>query len=261
MTLNPWLVVDRFVMKKIRKSLSEDEYVLVRKTKKSQMTGLDEDQLIDLHSRIRRARNKYVTLYRRAARRRKAKGGRGGAAKAANVHNAARAEAFEKALSRVSARLATVSREAARELRTERLDRARTVSRAPEVGPPDAAGKVSSAGRPWIDTTRESPGRKKYERRRQPPARDARRRRTAGTTPDRSGREARHATSPPAPPPEFWGGYDSSRMLARRFPAFEGWREQKAFSDSECHEHTDHLRTHRLRRHRRPRDNGRRPPS
>ncbi|GAC54372.1 hypothetical protein GOAMI_30_00610 [Gordonia amicalis NBRC 100051 = JCM 11271] len=53
-------------MKKIRKSLSEDEYVLVRKTKKSQMTGLDEDQLIDLHSRIRRARNKYVTLYRRA---------------------------------------------------------------------------------------------------------------------------------------------------------------------------------------------------
>ncbi|MCZ4580714.1 hypothetical protein O4158_16725 [Gordonia amicalis] len=149
-------------MKKIRKSLSEDEYVLVRKTKKSQMTGLDEDQLIDLHSRIRRARNKYVTLYRRAgAQKVKAKGGRG-AAKAANVHNAARAEAFEKALSRVSARLATVSREAARELRTERLDRARTVSRAPEVGP-DAAGKVSSAGRPWIDTTRESPGRKKYE--------------------------------------------------------------------------------------------------
>lgn len=150
------------MVKKVLKSLSEDEYKIVRKTKKSAMAGLDEDHLIDLHSRIRRARNKSVTQYRRAgAKKVKAKGGRG-AAKAANVHNAARAEVFEKSLSRVSARLATVSREAARELRAERLDRARTSSPATEFDP-DALGKVSSAGRPRIDTTRESPGRKKYE--------------------------------------------------------------------------------------------------
>lgn len=76
-------------MKKTLNSLSESEYVLVRETKKSQMAGLDEDGLIDLHSRIRRARNKHVTLYRRAgAEKVKTKGGRG-SAKAANARNAA----------------------------------------------------------------------------------------------------------------------------------------------------------------------------
>ena len=33
-------------MKKILNSLSEDEYVLIRETKKSQMSGLDEDRLL-----------------------------------------------------------------------------------------------------------------------------------------------------------------------------------------------------------------------
>ncbi|WP_439028896.1 hypothetical protein [Gordonia terrae] len=149
-------------MKKTLNSLSESEYVLVRETKKSQMAGLDEDGLIDLHSRIRRARNKYVTLYRRAgAEKVKSKGGRG-SAKAANVRNAAKAEVFEDALSRVSRRLARVSRDAALELKAERLARARTD--APDLG--DGAsgdGKVSSAGRARVDKTRESSGRKKYE--------------------------------------------------------------------------------------------------
>ncbi|MFE0748161.1 hypothetical protein [Gordonia sp. NPDC058843] len=161
-------------MKKTLNSLSESEYVLVRETKRSQMAGLDEDGLIDLHSRIRRARNKHVTLYRRAgAEKVQAKGGRGGA-KAANVRNAAKAEVFEDALSRVSRRLARVSRDAALELKAERLARARTDTPASnsDVGKPsknknknknNVEGKAASAGRIRTDATRESPGRKKYE--------------------------------------------------------------------------------------------------
>ncbi len=51
-------------MKKILNSLSEEEFVLIRETKKAQMADLDEDKLITLHTRIRRARNKHVKLYR-----------------------------------------------------------------------------------------------------------------------------------------------------------------------------------------------------
>ena len=156
-------------MKKTLNSLSESEYVLVRETKKSQMAGLDEDGLIDLHSRIRRARNKHVTLYRRAgAEKVKTKGGRG-SAKAANARNAAKAEVFEDALSRVSRRLARGARDAALELKAERLVRARTDSPTSQKdtgkgrGKDKGKGKVASSGRIRTDDTRESPGRKKYE--------------------------------------------------------------------------------------------------
>ncbi|MFT4397066.1 hypothetical protein ACLTEW_19240 [Gordonia lacunae] len=157
-------------MKKTLNSLSESDYLLVRETKKSQMAGLDEDDLLDLHSRIRRARNKHVTLYRRAgAEKVKAKGGRG-SAKKANVRNAAKAEVFEDALSRVSRRLARVSRDAALELKAERLARARTENPAPSADGGKARkdksngkGKVASSGRDRADDTRDSPGRKKYE--------------------------------------------------------------------------------------------------
>ena len=147
---------------KIVNSLSESEYVLVRETAKAQMAELDEDELIELHARVRRARNKYVTLYRRAgATKVKQKGGRG-AGKAANTRNAAKAEVFEDALSRVSRQLAVVARRSARELKDERLALARSDS--PSFGvSPDDDGKVRSMGRTRVDTTRESPGRKKYE--------------------------------------------------------------------------------------------------
>ena len=149
-------------MKKILNSLSEDEYVLIRETKKSQMSGLDQDKLIKLHTRVRRARNKHVKLYRQEGAAKVADKGARGAGKAANVRNADKAEAFEAALSRVSRQLATAARVSARELKDERLARAR--SDAPsfsELG--DSDGKVGSSGKARVDATRESPGRKKYE--------------------------------------------------------------------------------------------------
>ena len=89
-------------MAKLLKSLSDDEFLLIRDTKKTRMVELDEDDLIDLHSRVRKARNKSVKLYRRAgAKAAVEKGGRG-KGKRENERNFRRAELFEDALARVS---------------------------------------------------------------------------------------------------------------------------------------------------------------
>lgn len=149
-------------MKKMLNSLSEDDYLLVLETKKDRTAELDEDDLIALHTRVRRARNKYTKNYRRAgAEKVREKKGRG-SGKSANARNAGKAEIFEDALSRVSRRLATVSKESARVLKEERLQRARKDS--PSFSEIDTStGKVASSGKARIDTTRNSPGRKKFE--------------------------------------------------------------------------------------------------
>lgn len=149
-------------MKKMLNSLSEDEYVLILDTKRKQMIELDEDELIDLHTRVRRARNKYVKLYRRqGASKVKSKGGRG-SGRRANVRNAGKAEVFEDALSRVSRRLGVVAKESAAELKDARLALAR--NDAPSFsGGTDSDGKVTSAGAIRVDATRKSSGRKKSE--------------------------------------------------------------------------------------------------
>ncbi|MFE7718185.1 hypothetical protein ACFU44_04000 [Nocardia rhizosphaerihabitans] len=149
-------------MKRILNSLSEDEYVLIRETKKAQIADLDEDDLIALHTRIRRARNKYVKLYRRAGATKVESKGARGSGKAANKRNAGKAEVFEDALSRVSRHLAAAARHSALQLKEERLARAR--DDAPSFTDIDTGdGKVRSSGEARVDTTRESPGRKKYE--------------------------------------------------------------------------------------------------
>ena len=48
-------------------TLREGELDLVRETEPERMQRLDEDALLDLHTRVRRARTKYVKLYRREA--------------------------------------------------------------------------------------------------------------------------------------------------------------------------------------------------
>ena len=42
---------------------------LVRETEPARMAKLDEDDLLDLHTRVRRARSKYVKLYRQTGQR------------------------------------------------------------------------------------------------------------------------------------------------------------------------------------------------
>jgi hypothetical protein len=125
--------------------LNESERLLVLETEKSELAKLDEDGLIALHDRIRRARNKYTGQYRRGGSAKvAAKGGRG---KASQQNQRARdkAEAFEDALSRVSTALAAAARRSAAELKAERLEAARAGSGAPAVAKAPARGARSAS--------------------------------------------------------------------------------------------------------------------
>lgn len=101
--------------------LSEKDKQLVLETEPKQLRTLDEDQLLDLHNRVRRARTKHTTNYRRGAGAQVATDRARAAASKKNRQSAARAEVFEDALARVSRRLGAAARASADELRAERL--------------------------------------------------------------------------------------------------------------------------------------------
>jgi hypothetical protein len=135
---------------------SEKDLVLAARPKK--LRKLSEDQLIDLHRRVRRARNKYAKLYRRRAARQVA-GDRGrGKASKKHARVAAKAEIFEDELSRVSRRLAVVSRERADALRDERLGAARGTT------PPQGTRRTPRDTRKG-DKNRRARGKRPIERR------------------------------------------------------------------------------------------------
>ena len=127
-------------------SLTEKERALIAETEPDALTGLDEDALLELHTRIRRARTKYVKLYRRQASAGVAAHGGRGFSYAKNQRDRGKAELFELALARVSKRVELVAKQAAAELRAERLAAARSgrgsgpdarSSPAPDVVPDD----------------------------------------------------------------------------------------------------------------------------
>jgi len=128
-------------------SLSASEQQLVLETERDHLLTLDEDELGDLHDRVRRARNKFVKLYRREASAQVAtKGARGTASLGGPRRNASKAEVFEEALARVSSRLAKLARQAAAELKAERIAAARGTGAAPGVTP--ARRRTSAGGHP-----------------------------------------------------------------------------------------------------------------
>ena len=108
-----------------RAVLNEAETLLIEETSREALAALDEDAAIELETRIRRARGKYVSQYRRAASARVAEHGGRGRARPENARAAQKAEAFERALSRVSRRVAALAAQSAAELRAERLALAR----------------------------------------------------------------------------------------------------------------------------------------
>jgi hypothetical protein len=117
-------------------SLTEAEQSLVRETEPERLAKLDEDDLAELHNRIRRARNKYVGVYRRQAASRVEETGGRGKSYARNVRGRAKAEAFENALARVSEHLAAAARASAELLKAERLADARQArNTTPPAGP------------------------------------------------------------------------------------------------------------------------------
>lgn len=108
-----------------RAVLSESEKLLIAETGRDELAALGEDAAIDLETRIRRARNKYVSMYRRGASVRVAEHGGRGRARPQNALARQKAEAFERALSQVSRRVAVLARQSAAQLRAERLALAR----------------------------------------------------------------------------------------------------------------------------------------
>jgi len=128
--------------------LNDAERLLVAQTERAELAMLDEDAAIELETRIRRARNKYVGLYRRGASAAVAEHGGRGKARPENTRAAMKAEAFEQALSRVSRRVAVLARQSAAELRAERLAAARAAKQGQGPGerePAPAAGRKGTA--------------------------------------------------------------------------------------------------------------------
>jgi len=129
--------------------LNDAERLLVGQTGPAELAALDEDAAIELETRIRRARNKYVGQYRRAASAAVAEHGGRGKARPENTRAAMKAEAFEEALSRVSRRVAALARQSAAELRAERIAAARAAKQgqapAARRAAPAAAGPTGPA--------------------------------------------------------------------------------------------------------------------
>lgn len=146
----------------VLRSLNEKDTVLLLETKRKNVEILDEDALLELHSRVRRARNNHAKNYRRnAAERVSATGTRGGA-RPSNQRNRDRAEALEDALARVSRRVATVARRSADALRVERLAAVRQAGGDPRGRSRAVKGTATSppAGRA-ADKRLKTPDRKK----------------------------------------------------------------------------------------------------
>ena len=130
--------------------LNDAERLLVGETGRAELAALDEDAAIELEARIRRARNKYVGHYRRAASAAVAEHGGRGKARPENTQAAMKAEAFEEALSQVSRRVAALARQSAAELRAERIAAARAAS---QGRAPGARGATPAAGRRGLAVT------------------------------------------------------------------------------------------------------------
>jgi hypothetical protein len=109
----------------LRSMLNDTEAALLRAAEPKELKRLDEDELSELHDRIRRARNKYSKLYRRRAKGQVSSDRSRGRASATHAKAARKAEGFEDALARVSIQLAKLAEAAAAELKAERLAAAR----------------------------------------------------------------------------------------------------------------------------------------
>jgi hypothetical protein len=106
--------------------MSDAELTILRETEPSELADRDEDELLDLHTRVRRARNKHVGQYRRQASSRIGDAAARGAAYTRGQRARDKAEVFEVSLARVSTALAKAARRSAADLRAERIAAARS---------------------------------------------------------------------------------------------------------------------------------------
>ena len=128
-------------------SMTAAEQRLVAETSREAMVGLDEEELLALHARIRRARSKYVTMYRRNARGAVVKRGGRGFSYPKNQRDRDKAEVFEGALAAVSKEVGTHAARAAAELKASRLAAARSTGSGPKKVAATAAAPEMPASR------------------------------------------------------------------------------------------------------------------
>lgn len=128
-------------------SMTKAEQRLVAETTRPALAELDEEELLALHARVRRARAKYVTMYRRGASGGVVKRGGRGFSYPKNQRDRDKAEVFESALAAVSRQVAVHAARAAAELKASRLDAARSGGGGPQAEAPGAASDVPALTR------------------------------------------------------------------------------------------------------------------
>ncbi|MFZ4516757.1 MAG: hypothetical protein ACOYOP_00090 [Microthrixaceae bacterium] len=137
--------------------LNESEQELLRECEPASLSTMDEDQLSELHDRIRRTRRKYTKLYRRRAGEQVGADASRGRASAAHARTRHKAEVFEDALARVSRELSKAAAASAKALKAERLAAARGESR----GGTTADAPRSTGGARSAKVQRRTPATKK----------------------------------------------------------------------------------------------------
>ena len=131
---------------------TDKEQTLLIATERARLTGLTEDDLDELLTLVRRARNKYTKLYRRqSADLVAAKSSRAGTS-TSNQRTKRKAEIFEDALARVASALAAAARATSNTLKQERLAAASAAKGTPAVAQSPSAtagitGDQPAAGR------------------------------------------------------------------------------------------------------------------
>ena len=128
--------------------LNDSERRLIQLTEPKELAKLNEDAAIELLGLVRRARNKAASQYRRPAARKVEQAGARGKVRGGVNKNALRVEAFEEALSRVSRRVAALSKESAAALKAERIAAAQAAKAGQKpatTGARKAAAKKPSA--------------------------------------------------------------------------------------------------------------------
>lgn len=128
--------------------LNQTERMLALETEPARLAELDEDEVAALHDRVRKARAKAVSQYRRGATQKVAKAGARGQANPKSSLARAKAEVWEDALARVSRRLAVLASQSAKELRDERIAAARAAKAGSATPRATAAKKASPAKAP-----------------------------------------------------------------------------------------------------------------
>ena len=123
---------------------SAKEQTLLVATEPERLAGLSEDELDDVLTLVRRARNKHTKLYRRQSADLVAASSSRRGTSTSNQRTKRKAEIFEDALARVARSLASAASATAKELERERLDAARAAKGTPAIAQAGSHGSAES---------------------------------------------------------------------------------------------------------------------